>query len=399
MEQQSTDPEMSPEYPPLATGGVQLLIICWIFTPLAIVAVGLRFWARRVKRQSLVLNDWVIAVALVFNCGQTALLTYASVYGGIGHHMAELVARWPETVPRLLKCYVAAEPFWITTNSLVKFSLLDFYVKVFSTSKTFRHVCWGMMAVVGAYWFSTFVRMFFLCTPFAALWDPSLLQTVPDARCLNLTAVYLSVSVINLLIDVTLFLLPMPLLWGLHMPQRKKLMLMGIFGLGLLVCVITGLRIESVLHLDLADVSYTVTGDGIWSTMEPCLGIINACLPLYQPLGQRVSRIFVWSTVRSGMGYSDQNGYREDLTYAESRKKVVSASQSRNNKRRPFVPLEGDQWTSDELEAGWTVETGVAMDPIHESSSVHCAESNNRSDSNKIQVTRGWEIDHRGTPP
>lgn len=234
MLRQTLEPAVSSDHPPLAQGGVQLLVICWVFTPLAILAVGLRVWARRVKRQNLVLNDWVIAVALLFNCGQTALLTYASVYGGIGHHMVDLLARWPDSVPRLLKCYVAAEPFWITTNSLVKISILDFYTKVFSTSKRFRHICWGIMAVVAAYWISTFVRMFFLCTPFAAMWEPALLQTVPGARCLNLTAVYLSVSIINLLIDFTLFLLPMPLLWGLQMHPRKKLSLMFIFGLGLL---------------------------------------------------------------------------------------------------------------------------------------------------------------------
>lgn len=399
MEQQTPDPGTTPGYPPLAKGGIQLLIICWVFTPLAIVAVGLRLWARRVKRQSLVLNDWAITAALVFNCGQSALLTYASVCGGIGHHMVELVVRWPEAVPRLLKCYVAAEPFWITTNSLVKISILDFYVKVFSTSKTFRHICWGMMAIVGAYWVSTFVRMFFLCTPFAAMWDPSLLQTVPGASCLNLTAVYMSVSVINLLIDFTLFLLPMPLLWGLHMPQRKKLMLMGIFGLGIFVCVITGLRIESVLQLDLADVSYTVTADGIWSTLEPCLGIVNACLPLYQPLGQKVSRVFIWSNVRSGMGYSEQDGLKGDLPYSGSSKKPSSAAHGKNINRRTFVPLEGDQWTSDEPEAGWNIEAGVALDPIHKSSPVHYSESNNGTDANQIQVTRGWEIDHRRTPP
>lgn len=34
--------------------------------------------------------------------------------------------------------------------------------------------------------------------------------------------------------------------------------------------------------------SYTVTDDGIWSTLEPSLGIVNACLPLLKPLGQKL---------------------------------------------------------------------------------------------------------------
>lgn len=148
--------------------------------------------------------------------------------------MADLVQRWPAAVPRLLKCYVAAEPLWVTTNSLLKFSILDFYVKVFSSVYSFRLTCYTLMGVVGAYWLSTIIRMFFLCTPFAALWEPTLLQTVPGAHCLDLMAVYVSVSIINLVLDFTLFLLPMPLLWNLQMNTRRKLMLMGIFGLGFL---------------------------------------------------------------------------------------------------------------------------------------------------------------------
>ncbi|CAN8100574.1 unnamed protein product [Discula destructiva] len=223
-----------PTYPPIAPDAVQLLIICWVFTPLAIIAVGLRLWARRINRQKLVFNDWAIIAALVSNCGQTALLTYACVTAGVGHHIWDLSEHWPGTIPRLLKCYFAAEPFWVGTNSLVKVSILDFYVKVFSTAKTFKKACYGIMAIVAAYWVSTFVRSFFLCSPLAAMWNPTLLTTVPGAYCLDLRAVYLSVSIINQVIDFTLVVLPWPLVWQLHLPMKKKLVLTGIFGLGFL---------------------------------------------------------------------------------------------------------------------------------------------------------------------
>lgn len=218
--------------PPLSPGAVKLIAICCIFTPLAILAVALRIWARRLTKQRFVLNDWLIFAALVFNCGQSLLLIYTSVANGIGYHWTELLNRWPNTVPQLLKSYIAAEPLWITTNALVKTSILAFYMTVFSSSKPFRISCYGMIAIVLGYWMSTIVRMCFLCHPFAAAWNPQLLTTAPGAFCVNLGMAYLSVSIINLILDLAIFFFPMPLLWGLQMPLKRRLLLMGIFGLG-----------------------------------------------------------------------------------------------------------------------------------------------------------------------
>ena len=44
---------------------IKLVVICAVFLPLAVVATGLRLWARRLKRVSLSLNDYLIVAALV----------------------------------------------------------------------------------------------------------------------------------------------------------------------------------------------------------------------------------------------------------------------------------------------------------------------------------------------
>lgn len=222
-----------PDNPPLTPGAIQIIIMCSVFTPLAICFVALRFWARRIKGQSLAFNDWAMIVASVFNCGQSALLIYASVAGGIGHHITELATDWPAAIPKLSKAYVAAEPLWIVTNSMIKFSILHFYTRVFCI-KSFRRLCYAVMGLTAGYWISTLVRMFFLCQPFAATWDPSLLATIPGAHCVDLPAAYLSVSVTNLILDVIVFCLPLPMVWRLHLQNAKKLALTAIFAIGLL---------------------------------------------------------------------------------------------------------------------------------------------------------------------
>lgn len=49
------------------------------------------------------------------------------------------------------------------------------------------------------------------------------------------------------------------------------------------ICIVTALRIYSIARLDFTDVSYNMVSANIWSSLEPCLGIVNACLPVLQP--------------------------------------------------------------------------------------------------------------------
>lgn len=84
------------------------------------------------------------------------------------------------------------------------------------------------MALVVAYWFGSIIRICFLCRPIPYLWD----KTIPNGTCLDLTAAYLSVSGINLILDITVVALPMPIIWTLQMPTSKKVAVSAIFGMG-----------------------------------------------------------------------------------------------------------------------------------------------------------------------
>ena len=117
----------------------------------------------------------------------------------------------------------------------------------------------------------------------------------------------------------------MPMLWGLQVTTSKKIALTTVFGIGGVlvflcavletswarandgdvyrICIITVLRIVSVANLDLNDISYSGIDDAILSELEPCLGIINACLPVIPPVVSQVfrpaiSKWRIWS--RSG---------------------------------------------------------------------------------------------------
>lgn len=76
-------------------------------------------------------------------------------------------------------------------------------------------------------------------------------------------------------------ILPFPVLMHLNMQNRKKVVLLGLFGLGVFITVIQIIRILTVKRLAV----YTDSAPLImWSTVEANLGIIVACIPCLSPL-------------------------------------------------------------------------------------------------------------------
>lgn len=75
--------------------------------------------------------------------------------------------------------------------------------------------------------------------------------------------------------------LPFPVLATSQIQKRKKVVLLGLFALGLFITIIQIIRIQTVQRL----ANYTDSAPLImWSTVENNLGIIVACIPTLAPL-------------------------------------------------------------------------------------------------------------------
>lgn len=75
--------------------------------------------------------------------------------------------------------------------------------------------------------------------------------------------------------------LPFPVLLDLKMQDRKKIVILGLFGLGIFITVIQIIRIQTVRRLtNITDSAPLIT----WSSVEANLGIIVASIPCLSPL-------------------------------------------------------------------------------------------------------------------
>ncbi|KAI0601368.1 hypothetical protein F4775DRAFT_541873 [Biscogniauxia sp. FL1348] len=187
---------------------------------------------------------------------------------------------------------------WVVAMTFVRLSILSLYIHIFSLHDRFRIACYVLMAAAVSWGVAVFILLALDCQPFAFNWD----KTIPGGYCVNIAASYLSAHVINLTIDSSIAFLPTPVLWGLHMPLRRKIGITILFALGSAVCVFSLIRIalyRIVLGFDSIDFTWTAPTPVIFTVGEPSLGCVIACLPLLRPIAEKFSSSQAGSWIKS----------------------------------------------------------------------------------------------------
>ena len=167
----------------------------------------------------------------------------------------------------------------------------------------YRHTIYAIITLCVMFHLSFLLVQITLCQPARRQWDPA----VVEGSCLPGVPVYTSMASITLIFDVTVLvahpfpfpphpafsrpqkltpvirsmLLPFPVLVKSRIQTRKKLILLGLFGLGVFITVIQIVRIQTVKQL----ANYIDSAPLIlWSAVENNLGIIVANVPTLAPL-------------------------------------------------------------------------------------------------------------------
>ncbi|KAI0424683.1 hypothetical protein F5Y09DRAFT_335560 [Xylaria sp. FL1042] len=262
---------------PSSLGGVQLIIVILVLTPFAILAIGLRLWSRHINHSPLAFNDHMAILALLLTIAENIFSLIDAFVGVSGVHVSEIIATDPSLLQTYLKLATPGIILWAAANTCVKLSILSLYTTLFPSRK-FHHVCHGTMVISVAFAIVVFLEAFLLCTPVQFNWDKS----IPGGVC-NQSVAFLSSGIINLVIDAFIVILPIPILFKLQMPSAKKLGVAVMFSLGAVICIISLFRIIALSNWDLDDVTFGSAEISIYSSVEPTLGVVNACLPTIKP--------------------------------------------------------------------------------------------------------------------
>jgi len=113
------------------------------------------------------------------------------------------------------------------TLTAIKMSILCQYLR-FLVNPTIRRICWAMLAVVALYGVGALLGSVFACTPVARFWDPE----NHNGHCINLRAFWFTNASLNIVSDIAIWILPMPALRSLQLPQKQKYSVILVFALG-----------------------------------------------------------------------------------------------------------------------------------------------------------------------
>ena len=122
---------------------------------------------------------------------------------------------------------MAIEFCYMSGSTLIKISILFLYRRLTgSLTNKFVYAVWVCMAFCITTFLAFLLAIFFTCSP-----------ADPNNNCDDEGAILVAATAVSTVQDLIVCFLPLFLIHNLQMPQRQKLALAGIFGLGVFTTV------------------------------------------------------------------------------------------------------------------------------------------------------------------
>ena len=185
-----------------------------------------------------------------------------------------------------------------------KTSILIFYLTLSKNQRIFRWATYTTLVVVNAAGLALTLLNIFQCHPIGAAFVESPPTT---AICTDIVTLYLSSAPVNIITDLAMLFLPMPVLTELRLPKKQKIILVITFSFGIFVTVVDVVRIaylQGAFQIRLQEVgqsnaaasgmierddfSWYASLSFMWSAIEVHVGIMCASVPALKALAHRI---------------------------------------------------------------------------------------------------------------
>jgi len=123
---------------------------------------------------------------------------------------------------------------------LVRASILFLYIDIFPI-QIFTKTCYGFLTLNVAYCLEVILFRLIVCQPLRYNWDLEISPASAACRASVNYAAFVN-GILNILLDVGMVMLPMPVLWSLRMEVQRKVALSFVFGLGILLVPVSLIR-------------------------------------------------------------------------------------------------------------------------------------------------------------
>lgn len=128
-----------------------------------------------------------------------------------------------------------------------------------------------------SWWIAIDVAAVCTCSPPQKQWDASI-----KGHCLDNVALYIDAAALNVVIDLVILVLPLPMLGQLHVSLRQKFKLAGAFVVAYCVIIISILRLVTMVEFKRTggkDITWNFVEAHLLFFVETPLAIISVSLP------------------------------------------------------------------------------------------------------------------------
>lgn len=325
------------------TSGVTIAV-----TIIATLFVAARFYTRIRLVRSVRQDDWWILAAWICAVGFSVSICVA-VHFGLGKHKDDIP---DSSFSALRKAEYTFAILYNPSLMLTKTSIIVFFLSVMSTDvdPVFKWCNWLTLAATNIVGLALTFFNIFQCRPVAAGY---LYPTPENAKCTDIVTLYLSSAPLNIITDIAILFLPIPILTGMRLPRKQKIILITTFGFGIFVAVVDVIRIAYLQQAALNrlkvvkgasgqpgriqednDFSWYASLSFMWSAVEVCIGIICACVPSLKPLFSRFMPRFIKD---AGEEVTQDDSFDDDKPSNNLPKGNVSMLNNPSAFRKPMV--------------------------------------------------------------
>ncbi|KAH6883257.1 hypothetical protein BKA58DRAFT_435004 [Alternaria rosae] len=275
---------------PQRRGEATILWIGIVGTAISTCLLAVRVYTKVMLVKKVSSDDCCLLLAWIFAMPVQSLIIYRAPAGLIGVHAWELTGHQLNTIARIT---LTTTLLYSPALAFAKLSFLCLYLNL-SPARGFRAGVYFTIFVVVGSCVGIVVSLLAACRPFAKNID----VTVTEGQCLNKAALYIATGVLNIITDIMVIILPIPMVLRLQMSKERKIMVIGIFSAGSVTCVTSAVRVALLPPmLTSKDASWDTVYPSLWILIEASLIIITGSLPTL--------RLFVRHVAPSLIGTSE----------------------------------------------------------------------------------------------
>ncbi|RAK73796.1 putative integral membrane protein PTH11-like [Aspergillus fijiensis CBS 313.89] len=330
----------------------EALVIVGYVVPMAgmLLTTGMRLMVKiRGQDDKFHMDDYLIMLATTLEVAYSVTMMACGLGHGFGKHTSTVSVKDLEVFVK--GEYVASHLCNLGLAS-TKLGILTLYYRIFP-------VQWLSRTVIG-------------CAIFICLWITTI-EIYMGVLCrslLNSSALSYYINCSNMLTDIFIFALPIPVILRLRTTSTKKIALCIIFSIGFITCAISAARLAYVFAQNSSDITWEGVPLAVLSAFESFGGILCANLPIIYRLFRSAAQKM---TSRTGNSSSAPKTPHRQYGYGSN----MYGSKNVDRRPRGVSAANDEQWIrlpNGNLSHGTAHETGnTIVTQVHEDS--HTEES------------------------